>query len=107
MRKIIGWLGVAIFIAVNIAGIFAFFITSANRVTNVMYDGFGRMLSESPFLVRMILGQERLWAGWFWCIADLVIYFGGTLIAYGLVIWGFEDADTGTEKSDPFRATSG
>lgn len=91
MRKIVGYIGIFLFIVVFIAGFAAYFITSVDPQTRTMYDGIGRPLSESPLLMRLILGQERLWAGWGWFIVDLVIFWGGIGLGFTLTKYGFKD----------------
>lgn len=100
MRKIIGGIGVALMIAVFIAGFVAYFIYKTDPTTNIMYDGFGRPLSESPFLMRWIFGQERLWAGWLWFVGDMVIFWGGLLIGFGLTGWGFKESEQGSSHNE-------
>jgi len=94
MRRIVGGLGVAMMICVFIAGFIAYFIYHTDPDTNVMYDGFGRPLSESPFLVRLLFGEERLWPGWFWSIGDIVIFWGGIFIGSLVMGWGFKEPST-------------
>ena len=90
MRKVVGWLGVAIIVAVFIGGFLAYFLTSFDPRTRVMSDGFGRPLSESPLLMRLAFGQERLWAGWFWFLADMAIFWGGIVAGFKLASWGLQ-----------------
>lgn len=98
MRKIIGCIGgcigVAMIITVVIAAFIAYFVYKTDPTTNVIYDGFGRPLSESPFLMRWFLGQDRVWAGWVWFALDMVIFWGGALTGYGLACWGFKETQT-------------
>lgn len=94
MRKIVGWFGAAIIACVVIAGFIAYFVYRTDPDTNIMYDGFGRRLSESPFFVRWFFGQERLWAGWLWAIGDMVIFWGGLFIGTLLAGWGFQEPKT-------------
>lgn len=92
MRKIIGSIGIVLIIAVFIAGFVAYFVYKTDPTTNIMYDGFGRRLSESPFLMRLILGQDRLWAGWLWFVGDMVVFWGGIIVGSGLASWGFKES---------------
>jgi hypothetical protein len=94
MRRIVGFIGAVIVIAVLIAGFMAYFVTNTDPVTNVMYDGLGRPLSASPFFVRFIFGQDRLWAGWLWLIGDMVIFWSGLLAGSSLASWGFQESKT-------------
>jgi len=42
-------------------------------------DGLGRPLSETPAVMRLVLGQERMWAGWGWLAVDTVVFWGSVL----------------------------
>lgn len=90
MKKIVGFIGVVMIIAAFVAGFIAYFVYSFDPQTGTGYDGFGRKLSKSPLFMRLIFGQDRLWPGWFWFGADLVIFWGSLGIAYTLVSWGFK-----------------
>jgi hypothetical protein len=57
------------------------------------YDGVGRELSKSPWITRLIFDEDRLWAGWKWFIADLIIFWGGIIAGINLVKFGFMDKD--------------
>lgn len=93
-KKIVGYFGGAVGVAVFAATFVAYFTFSFDQ-TGQAYDGFGRPLSESPILVRMFFGQERMWAGGLWFVADLIIFWGGLGIAFYLLSWGFGgSADT-------------
>lgn len=93
MRKAIGIVGVILFITAMLGGVLAYFVCTTDQTTNIMYDGFGRRLSESPFLMRWIFGEERVWAGWKWFFLDMVIFWGTMILGYGLVSFGFRDSD--------------
>lgn len=91
MRKLVGYVGIIIFIIVFISGFLAYFITSVDPHTHMLYDGISRPLSESPFFMRLIFGQERLWAGWGWFIVDLTIFWDGIGLGVTLTKYGFKD----------------
>lgn len=91
MKKVVGYIGVGIILALFVAGFIAYFITSVDPNSHSLYDGFGRPLSESPWLAKFIFGQERLWAGWTWFIADMVIFWGGIGFGFSLTNYGFKD----------------
>ncbi len=91
VRKLATCLGATIVAVVFVAGFIAYFVTSIDPQTHVRYDGFGRVLSDSPFFARMIFGQERLWAGWSWFIGDFIIFWGGLAVGAGLVSYGSKD----------------
>ena len=90
MKKVIGFLGVAIIITVFIVGFVAYFVFSFDPSMGVTFDGLGRRLSESPWFMRLLFGEERLWAGWKWFILDMVIFWGSIGIGGALVSWGFK-----------------
>ena len=68
-----------------ILGFLAYFVSSFDKSKGIMHDGLGRVLFESPFIVRFIFGQERLWPGWSWFIIDMIIFWGGIAIGYWLI----------------------
>jgi len=47
-------------------------------------DGLGRPLSDTPFLMRIFTGGSSEWAGWGWCIVDMVVFWGsvGTALTF-------------------------
>lgn len=98
MRTLVAWLGVTLIGAVFVGGFLAYFVSSFDPQTKTMFDGVGRPLSESPVLMRFIFGQERLWAGWFWFLADMVIFWGGIGVGIKLAGWGFK-GPTGSRRS--------
>lgn len=85
LRKILAPVGVIWFIALLIAGFLAYFVTSVS--VNGPTDGLGRTLSEAPTLVRVIFGQERMWAGWAWFLGDMVIFWGSIALAVNVTKW--------------------
>lgn len=85
LRKILLPVGAIWFIALLIAGFLAYFVTS--RGANGATDGFGRTLSEAPMLIRIILGQERMWAGWGWFVGEMVIFWGSIALAVNISKW--------------------
>jgi hypothetical protein len=90
MRKAIGWVGIVIIVCILIAGFIAYFVFSFDPRTKITHDGLGRQLYESPWFMRLILGQDRLWAGWLWFIGDMVIFWGGIGLGISLAGWGFK-----------------
>lgn len=70
----------AIAVGVFAAGAAAYLFTFTG--SGVLTDGLGRTLSPTPMLVRLIFGQDRLWAGWVWFALDSVWFFGGLGTAY-------------------------
>jgi len=91
MRKVLVYIGGAIILSVFVAAYFGYFVTSFNTETHIWLDGLGRPLSESPWFMRFIFGQNHLWAGWGWWLADMVIFWGGIAVGFGLVNYGSND----------------
>jgi len=90
-RKIVGWLGWLIILSVLAATCFAYFIVVVNPVTKEIYDGFGRPLSEPPWLLRVtVFLPNRFWTGWGWFIGDLIIFWSGMITGLELVRYGSE-----------------
>lgn len=54
----------------------AYFVTSTDEATGIMYDGLGRQLFQTPALLRLIFGQERLYPGFYWFLFDVALFFG-------------------------------
>jgi hypothetical protein len=67
------------FIALFICGFLAYMVTSHNAAGPC--DGLGRHLSEAPTLMRIFFGQDRMWPGWGWFFADMVIFWGSIAAA--------------------------
>ena len=91
MNKVLAIIGGAILFAVFFAAFIAYFITSNPPGTYIWVDGFGRVLSESPWFMRFIFGQDRLWAGWGWFAADMVIFWGGIAAGFSLINYAIKD----------------
>jgi len=85
LRKVLFPIGVIWFIALLITGFLAYFVTSAGP--SGITDGLGRPLSEAPLLMRLVFGQERLWAGFGWFFGEMVIFWGSIGIATGVAKW--------------------
>jgi hypothetical protein len=91
MRNIVGWCGATMIGVVFIGGFLAYLVSSFDPQTKIFADGLGRPLSESPVLMRLIFGQERLWAGWSWFLADMVIFWSAIGAGIKLAGWGFKE----------------
>lgn len=85
MRKLGVYVGTAILLSILGAGFLAYFVFSFNTDTQQWFDGLGRSLTDSPWLMRLILGEDRQWAGWFWFLVDMVVFWGGIAIALALI----------------------
>lgn len=88
MRKLGSIVGGLILVSIFVCGFIAYFVTSFDADTRQWFDGFGRPLSQSPWFMRVIFGQERLWAGWLWFMADMTIFWGGIAVGFSLVSFG-------------------
>lgn len=85
LRKILIPIGLIWFLALLIAGFLAYFVATVGP--SEVTDGFGRQLTESPPLMKLAFGQERLWAGFGWFIGDMVIFWGSIGIAVVTLKW--------------------
>jgi len=59
--------------------------------TNITLDGLGRQLYNSPWFIKLIMGEDRLWAGWIWFICDVIIFWGGIISGFALIMVGFNN----------------
>lgn len=76
---------VVVFLAAHAAAFVAYFVTTSGHPPT---DGFGRFLEPAPSFGRLILGADRLWAGWLWFGFDCVAYWGSLAAAYGCGSFG-------------------
>jgi len=90
VHKVAVVFGVLVGLAAFVAAFIAYFITSIGPAGESL-DGFRRPLSESPLLMRLIFGQERLWAGWFWFGIDMIVFWGSLVTAAVLVNFGLNE----------------
>ena len=74
LRKVGGYLAAVWYFALLVVGCIAYFVTKPTE--HGFTDGLGRQLSEAPFIMRFVFGQERLWAGWSWFFVDMGIFWG-------------------------------
>ncbi len=93
--------------AIEIVGILvlafiAYFVSSYDPITGAMSDGLGRPLERAPFLAQLVFGEDDLWAGWGYFIVDMIVFWGGLGIGFGLIKLGarFEGANTNGGASD-------
>jgi hypothetical protein len=73
------------YITVLIVGFLAYAVRSGGP--NGFSDGLGRPLTESPILMRLIFGQDALWAGFGWFIGEILIFAGSILFGYKIWCW--------------------
>lgn len=90
-RKFVGLFGCIIILSVLAATCIAYFVVVVNPVTKEIFDGFGRPLTETPWLLRVtIFSSKRLWAGWGWVIGDMIIFWVGMITGWLLVSYSSE-----------------
>lgn len=100
LRKAAGVLGVVLAISLFVLGFRAYFMErrlpappGGQAGEFVLVDGLGRGLSESPVFVRMMFGQERLWAGWAWALGDLAVFLAGASAVQHLFKLAYSKSD--------------
>ena len=76
------------FLSLVVLGFLGYFVTSPGPS-----DGLGRPLTEAPVFVRILFGQERMWAGWTWFAVDMLIFWGSIGAALGISHFFRRDAD--------------
>ena len=85
MQKLItkGIYGAVILVAIAllILGFLAYFVSSFDKASGTWSDGLGRTLVQTPALIRLVFGEERLYPGWKWFILDMIVFWG--VIAFG------------------------
>ncbi len=84
LRRVLVPIGICWFIVILVAGFLAYFVSTAGSPPT---DGLGRQLSDAPLLMRVFFGQERMWAGWAWFAADMVIFWGSIALAVNISKW--------------------
>jgi hypothetical protein len=89
LRKIIGYIGIGVILCAILASFNAYLVFSISPSTGATYDGFGRYLTESPWFMRQIFGEEKLWAGWYWFVVDNLILWVNVGIGWVLIEFGF------------------
>ena len=91
MPKLSNILGGVILIGLLIGGFMAYMVSCFDAASGQWSDGFGRALSDSPLFMRMLFGESQKWAGWYWFIGDMVIFWAGIAVAFGLFSLGDKD----------------
>ncbi len=74
-------LGVGAIIAALIAGFLAYMIVGFDPATQEYTDGLGRPLGPSPFFMRFVFDEDKLWAGWGWWAIDMLVFLGVISVA--------------------------
>jgi hypothetical protein len=65
----LGW------VALIIYGVLAYLVTRHDE-REIVADGLGRQLYDTPWLLRLIIHDNSKWPGWPWFIVDIFIYAG-------------------------------
>jgi len=78
LKAVLGGVAAVWFLADFVYVWFGYFVTS--RGPDGLHDGLGRHLSQAPMLMRIFFNQDRMWAGWSWFFADMVIVWGSLAI---------------------------
>lgn len=74
---VVGVLNAVLVVWLSWYAVTAFFCT---RVGLPVTDGLGRTLCPCPWILRLIFGADRLWAGWIAATTDLAILLGGAIL---------------------------
>jgi uncharacterized oligopeptide transporter (OPT) family protein len=88
IKKALKVIAVIWFLGLAVLGFLAYFVTSSGPS-----DGLGRALTETPVVVRIFFGQERMWAGWRWFAVDMVVFWGSIGAALAISKLLGRDAD--------------
>lgn len=89
IKKISTGIGVILIITLFVLAFLAYFVSRFD--SGERYDGLGRALVDSPWVVRIIFGEEKMWVGWKWFIVDMVIFWGGIALAISLISFGVKE----------------
>jgi len=73
---------------VVLSTIVAYDVRTGDSGSGIRYDGFGRALTDTPLIVRVLVGWNSLWAGWLWFAADFALFWGLLVSAFGLLSAG-------------------
>lgn len=85
-KTVLKWFVAVWFLGLFAAVFLAVFVTGPGPV-----DGLGRPLTESPRLMRLIFGQERMWAGPAWFLVDMVVFWGSIGLGAYLLNWFWDE----------------
>jgi hypothetical protein len=64
-------------------GFLAYFVRSYSP-GGIGHDGLGRELEPTPFVARFMFGEASTWPGWGYFFLDMVVFWGGVAVLYGL-----------------------
>ncbi len=85
--------GAPLLIIPNVLGFLAYFVRKTDQ-TGILVDGLGRELFITPAFIRLFLHPDSLWAGFFWLIADTIIYFGSMGLGIFVIYLLYSDKET-------------
>jgi len=85
MRKLAFIGGIILAVMLFTAGVLAYFIHVQDPMTHIIYDGFGRPLSETPLWLQWLFWKDRLWPGWQWFVVDMIVFWTGLISTYLLI----------------------
>ena len=60
--------------------IMSYMVNKIDVDTGIIFDGFGRKLTEPPKVIQFII-EQPLWKGWIWQTAEGIVLFGGVYLA--------------------------
>ena len=94
MKSLLRWIAISMgtlwFVLILIASFMAYFVKSQDGT----FDGLGRRLTPSPPLIRILFDTDWHWAGSFWFIVDLGVFWVSIAIAF-LLARVFKEIDAG------------
>lgn len=99
MKRLGCAVGILWALGILVAGFLAYFVIHRDPVSGLDYDGLGRQLVHSPWLMRFIFGQERLWAGWGWFAVDMAVFWA-PIVGVGMVAQLREDRPKSTREKE-------
>ncbi len=85
LKRFLGPFAVIWFISLFVAGFLAHLVTKVGA--DGPTDGLGRSLSLAPTVLRIIVGEDKMWAGWGWFLADMTIFWGSIGITARIRTW--------------------
>ena len=91
MGKLLGFLGIAIFLVLIYLVFNAYFVFGLNEAGQRV-DGFGRVLTEAPWFAQFI-GAWGDWPGLQWHLIDMAIFWPSIILAVWLCYVGFGSED--------------
>ncbi len=81
--------GIASGLSALVASYLAYFFKTTELSTGRYFDGFGRELTLTPTIIRVIFDADSLWAGPLWSIIDWISIIILMTLAYFSLRWVF------------------